>query len=88
MAADRAYNHPTIAAELSPNLFFLVRLGLFLLAFLGAPFSGVLLVLGFQFGAVFLLLFDPARLAFEASRVWLAALWRLTGLVGALILLG
>jgi hypothetical protein len=88
MAADRAFRHPTLAAVLSSNWFFILRVVLFLLAFLGAPFTGLLLVCGFQIGAVLLLMVEPARLGLEASRVWLASLWRLTGLVGALILLG
>ena len=86
--ADAAFDHPTLAGELSARLFLFARVGLFLLPLIAIPFTGFFLVFSFWIGAVWLLLIEPGRLAYEASRVWLAAFWRMTALIGALTLIG
>lgn len=88
MSADAAFERETIAGRLAPGAFQRTRIVLFLLALLGAPLisGGLLVVAWFLLGAIWLVLLEPGRLHSEAARVWLAALWRFTGLAGALVM--
>lgn len=86
MAADATFHRPTIAGQLSERQFLVMRIVLFAVAVLGTPWVGVAVGGTFIIGAVGLVLIVPDRLAYESSRVWLAALWRFTGFLGVLLL--
>jgi hypothetical protein len=88
MQADARFGQDTWAGRLDPGRYRLATCVLLLLPFLGCPWlpGGWVMIGWFWLGAVWLVLLPPARLGSEAMQVCLAALWRYTGLIGALIL--
>ena len=88
MLADARFGRGTFAGRLESGRFRSLSGLLFLLPLLGAPWlSGGWVMIGWYWlGAVWLVLLPPRRLDGESIQVCLAALWRFTGLIGALIL--
>ena len=88
MHADNAYKHPTLAGSLSPGGFRFLCVVFLLVSLIGIPFIGAVMLAPFLVGAFLLVVIEPSRLASEPARVWLAACWRFTGLLGLVILPG
>jgi hypothetical protein len=88
MQADVRFGRGTFAGRLESGKFRSVTLVLFVLALLGGPWlpGGWIMIGWYWLGAIWLVLLPPRRLGSEAMQVCLAALWRYTGVIGALIL--
>ena len=88
MQADARFGQDTWAGRLDTGRYRLVTGILLMLPCLGCPWlpGGWVMIGWFWLGAIWLVLVPPQRLGSEAMQVCLAALWRYTGLIGALIL--
>jgi hypothetical protein len=88
MQADARFDRGTFAGGLESDRFRSLCGVFFLLPLLGAPWlpGGWVMIGWYWLGAVWLVLLPPRRLHAEAVQVCLAALWRFTGLIGALVL--
>ena len=87
--ADESYARMTFAVRVSAKSFHMVCLILFLIPILGVLYPGAErhgFVIGGFIGALPMVVFGPDRIRSEAMRVLVAGSWRVTSLLGILLL--